>query len=186
MSVMYRRNDPLSNTKRNQTMKTKARAKRTAGAGSGSGEGVIAGKWRAKARFASDGRKNLTPRRFVHNRGVVRIEDAALERKIIDYLKSGYEVRLFNGSVRLYHCVDKEFRTMYIAAATLADSRVRGCVNDVEFDFVRKDGKHDVQDVIDLELDHRQAKDEMVHVSPDTVVECPKCGFQFRVGKTLN
>ena len=166
-------------------MKRQARAKRTAGAGSGSGEEVIAGKWRAKARFASDGRKNATPRRFVHNRGVVRIEDAAMERKIIDYLKSGYEVRLFNGSVRLYHCVDKEFRTMYIAAATLADSRVRGCVNDVEFDFVRRDGKHDVQDVIDLELDHRQAKDEMVHVSPDTVVECPKCGFQFRVGKTL-
>ena len=166
-------------------MKRQAGGKRTAGAGSGAGEEVIAGKWRAKARFGSDGRKNATPRRFVHNRGVVRIEDAALERKIIDYLKSGYEVRLFNGSVRLYHCVDKEFRTMYIAAATLADSRVRGCVNDVEFDFVRRDGRHDVQDVIDLELDHRQERDETVHVSPDTVVECPKCGFQFRVGKTL-
>ena len=32
--------------------------------------------------------------------------------------------------------------------ATLADSRVRSCVHDIEFDFVRRDGRHDVQDVI--------------------------------------
>ena len=99
--------------------------------------------------------------------------------------EAGYEVRLFGGSLRLYHCVDKEFRTMYVAAATLADSRVRSCVHDIEFDFVRRDGRHDVQDVINLELDRRTAADEMPHVTPDTVVKCPECGATFRVGKAL-
>ena len=54
--------------------------------------------------------------------------------------------------------------------ATLADSRVRSCVHDIEFDFVRRDSRHDVQDVINLELDRRTAADEMPHVTPDTVV----------------
>ena len=69
--------------------------------------------------------------------------------------------------------------------ATLADSRVRSCVHDIEFDFVRRDGRHDVQDVINLELDRRTAADEMPHVTPDTVVKCPECGATFRVGKAL-
>ena len=69
--------------------------------------------------------------------------------------------------------------------ATLADSRVRSCVHDIEFDFVRRDGRHDVQDVINLELDRRTAADEMPHVTPDTVVRCPECGATFRVGKAL-
>ena len=145
----------------------------------------LEGKWRATARYGSDGRKNTVPRRFVHNRGVRDIEDRRLEKKIVGLLRDGYEVRLFGGSVRLYHCVDKEFRTMYVAAATLADSRVRSCVHDIGFEFVRKDGKHDVQDVIDMELDRRTAANEMPHITPDTVVECPECGAQFRVGKVL-
>ena len=69
--------------------------------------------------------------------------------------------------------------------AGIADSRVRSCVHDIEFDFVRRDGRHDVQDVINLELDRRTAADEMPHVTPDTVVKCPECGATFRVGKAL-
>ena len=70
-------------------------------------------------------------------------------------------------------------------AAGIADNRVRSCVHDIEFDFVRRDGRHDVQDVINLELDRRTAADEMPHVTPDTVVRCPECGATFRVGKAL-
>lgn len=146
-------------------------------------ETVIKGKWRAKARYYGSGARQPVPRRYVHNRGIKSIEDRRLEQKITEYLRSGFEVRLFGGSVRLYHCVNKEFNTMYIAATTIADSRVRSCVHDIEFDFVRKDGKHDRQDVIDMELDRRQAA--MLHITPDTVVECPECGTQFRVGKVL-
>ena len=159
-------------------MKTKPKAKSDE-------KTVLKGKWRATAQYHGDGQKNAVPRRFVHNRGVREIEDRRLERKITDLLRSGYEVRLFGGSVRLYHCVDKEFRTMYVAAATLADSRMRSCVHDIEFDFVHKGGKRDRQDVVDMELDRRQARDGMIHVTPDTVVECPECGTQFRIGKVL-
>ena len=70
-------------------------------------------------------------------------------------------------------------------AATLADSRVRSCVHDIEFDFVRRDGRHAVQDVITLQLDRRTPADEMTHVTTDTVVNCPECGATFRVGKAL-
>ena len=149
------------------------------------GETVITGQWQAKARYDGNGRKNIVPRRFVRNRGTKEIEDRQLERKIVGLLRSGYEVRLFGGSVRLYHCVDKEFSTMYVAASTLADSRLRSCVHDIAFDFVRKDGRHDRQDVIDMELDRRIAADEMPHITPDTTVECPKCGHRFRVGRKL-
>ena len=162
-------------------MKTKSKVK----VKSKRDETVIEGQWRATARYGGSGRKNTVPRRFVHNRGVRAIEDRRLEKKIVDLLRGGYEVRLFGGSVRFYHCVDKEFRSMYVAAATLADSRVRSCVHDIEFDFVRRDGRHDVQDVINLELDRRTAADEMPHVTPDTVVKCPECGATFRVGKAL-
>ena len=148
-------------------------------------ETVIRGKWRATARYASNGRTNLVPRRFVNNRGIREIDDSRLERRIIGLLRSGYEVRLFGGSIRLYHCVDKEFRTMYVAASTLADSRMRSCVHDIAFDFVRKDGTHDRQDVVDMEFDRRQAKDELIHITPDTIGECPTCGTQFRIGKIL-
>ena len=158
-------------------MKTKSKVKRE--------DTVIEGQWRATARYGGSGRRNTVPRRFVHNRGHKDIEDRRLEKKIVDLLRGGYEVRLFGGSVRLYHCVDKEFRTMYVAASTLADSRVRSCVHDIAFDFVRRDGRHDVQDVIDMELDRRTAVDEMPHITPDTTVECPKCGHRFRVGKKL-
>ena len=94
-------------------------------------------------------------------------------------------MRLFGGSVRLYHCVDKELRTMYVAAATIADSRVRSCVHDIEFDFVRKGERKSIADVMDMELHRRNEADEMPHITPDTVVECPGCGARFRVGKVL-
>ena len=155
--------------------KTKAKSKET----------IIKGKWRATAGYASNGRTNLVPRRFVRNRGVREIEDRRLEWKITDLLRSGYEVRLFGGSVRLYHCVDREYRTMYVAARTMADSRLRSCVHDIGFDFVREGRMKSAADVMDMELDRRNAADEMPHITPDTIVECPECGAKFRVGKNL-
>ena len=34
-------------------------------------------------------------------------------------------------------------------------------------------------------LHRRNEADEMPHITPDTVVECPGCGARFRVGKAL-
>ena len=69
--------------------------------------------------------------------------------------------------------------------AGIADSRVRSCVHDIEFDFVRKGERKSIADVMDMELHRRNEADEMPHITPDTVVECPGCGARFRVGKVL-
>jgi len=91
-------------------------------------------------------------------------------------VREGYDVTLCE-AVRFYACVSR-LETPFVAAQTMgnfrrsiADKAVRPVLHGRNVSVARV-----------KELD-RQARRERRHVTPDTMVACPKCGFEFRVGR---
>jgi len=131
----------------------------------------------------NQGPRRNTLRRYVHNRGIRRFEDARLEAKIIHQLRNGYEVRLFGDSIRLYHCLDRNLESMIIAASMLKEGRVRESVRDLSFRFQHNRKIVGRKEIALLEA--KQREERRLAVTPDTMVTCPNCGTEFRVGRKL-
>ena len=100
-----------------------------------------------------------------------------------ELLRQGYEVRLATtdgvDAVRLYPCVETDMMTMFVAAATMGP--FRGTLADKRVRFTHRG--HEVTRSEARRMN--EAKVAESRVTPDTVVECPKCGHRFRVGKKL-
>ena len=100
-----------------------------------------------------------------------------------ELLRQGYEVRLAStdgrDAVRLYPCVETDMKTMFVAAATM--DPFRGTLADKRVRFTHRGREVTRSEARRL----NDAKAAEPHVTPDTVVECPKCGHRFRVGKKL-
>ena len=100
-----------------------------------------------------------------------------------ELLRQGYEVRLAStdgiDAVRLYPCVGTDMKTMFVAAATMEP--FRGVLADKRVRFTHRG--HEVTRGEARRLN--AAKVAEAHVTPDTTVECPRCGNRFRVGKRL-
>jgi len=108
------------------------------------------------------------------------------ESEIIAYLKSGYEVRIgsMKSGIRLFPYLNTDFETQRIVAQTHGD--FREAIKDAPW---TEGGRveHDMDEMRKC-VERRNTFDResyQSHVSPDTMVECPKCGFNFRVGKKL-
>lgn len=135
--------------------------------------------------------------RKIVTRGIVTSRDfgqvhqfyaEALLMAITEILRSGYEYRLFdkdgNEAVRLYPCVEKDMKTVFVAAQTMGD--FRHALSDkrvVPFVKGRLASKKEVQET--LEASDRTRSRGIVAVTPDMMATCPACGFEFRVGKKL-
>lgn len=160
------------------------------GRGNPSRETLMAvGKWRAKVSAKSSGPHRADMRRKVMTRGVKTIDvlDLFEEAKLL--LRQGYEVRLASENdgeaIRLYPCLDANYAQMFVAAMTMGG--FRQSVGDIPFCMVH------CGETVDLEEERvaKERKAETIrrqsrqNVSPDTVVTCPKCGTEFRVGKVL-
>lgn len=106
------------------------------------------------------------------------------------WLRRGYEVRLCDeherDAIRIYPLADKECKTMYPQAATMGDFRKYALVGKV---LRVKHGDREISDAetgkLVREQESRHESTNIACVTPDTVVKCPNCGIQFRVGKTL-
>ena len=100
-----------------------------------------------------------------------------------ELLRQGYEVRLAStdgvDAVRLYPCVETDMTTMFVAAATMGP--FRGILADKRVRFSHRG--HEISRSEARRMN--EAKVAEPHVTPDTTVECPKCGHRFRVGKKL-
>ena len=100
-----------------------------------------------------------------------------------ELLRQGYEVRLAStdgrDAVRLYPCVETDMKTMFVAAATMEP--FRGTLADKRVRFTHRG--HEVTRSEARRLN--AAKVAEARVTPDTTVECPKCGHRFRVGRKL-
>lgn len=131
------------------------------------------------------------PARKVITRGVAKVELTGRQaERIAKMLASGMEVRLAMGgeeAIRLFPCAATDFRTMFVAAETMGGFR-HEAYRGRSLAFTSRRGARRVgRDEVDGRVGRTLAeRDGRVHVSPDTVVACPRCGFEFRVGKKLS
>lgn len=113
-----------------------------------------------------------------------------VERQIVDLLRGGFEVRLFNGSLRIYHLVNNDGK-LTLGAQVLKDSKLAKAMKSVKIECFRGDESVDISFLRKFADDCREeARKEAKEAakswaSPDTMVTCPKCGNTFRVGQKL-
>ena len=94
-------------------------------------------------------------------------------------------------SVRLIPVLDKSCKIMHVTAQSmgkfnselLADKKVTVIHRDRELSEKETENLVSAQ-AAKFDPEFRRA--ERYHVSPDTVVTCPNCGTEFRVGKQLS
>ena len=134
-------------------------------------------KIRSKGRNHAVSRKVLTKAKHPISLISNEIDRAA------ELLRQGYEVRLAStdgvDAVRLYPCVETDMKTMFVAAATM--DPFRGTLADKRVRFTHRG--HEVTHREARQLNETKVAES--RVTPDTTVECPKCGHRFRVGKKL-
>ena len=138
----------------------------------------------------ASGRGRL-PARKVLTKGVVKIAlNRPLAERIATMLGCGYEVQLTVNSkeaFRMYPCAKSDFKSMFLrcqAMGEFGEAIYRGR----KLTFTSRRGYRRIErEEVDerVERAKREAADKREHVTPDSVVTCPQCGYEFRVGKTL-
>ena len=139
-------------------------------------------------------------KRYVKTNGIITGEQLAAEMaldnetlmhvvdEIVRIVKAGYEVRLGHTEedcVRFYPLLDKECKKMLLIAQTIGG--MRESVSKLKFSVYRKGMEIDEEET-EQEISQAKRKHELhqvVSVTPDTMVTCPKCGTKFRVGRAL-
>ena len=144
--------------------------------------------WDAEVKCTSDGPGRSVLRRKVLTKGTKTIKCPKVINDAIRLLRMGFEVRLGNeqgDAIRLYPCMGKDFDTMFAAAMTTGD--FRNCLNDKKAKVIRRFGKAvTVDEAVEEGKKKYEASKAHQAVTPDTMVKCPKCGCEFRVGKVLS
>lgn len=107
---------------------------------------------------------------------------------IVDLLRSGFEYRMLdedgNEALRLFPCVEKDMKTVFVAAQTMGEFRKE--LNDKEVaPFVKGclASQSEAREMLDAA--NKTRKGGYVAVTPDMMATCPRCSFEFRVGKKL-
>ena len=133
--------------------------------------------------LASNGKNHSIVRKVI-TKDVKSLDAGDLIYDAIRLLKQGYEVRLNdNGgdaALRLYPCVDKEMKSMYISAQTMGD--FRHSLKGKKIAFTRGGEDISTEEAFDFAKKCKKRGDE---VTPDKMATCPKCGKHFRVGKRV-
>ena len=130
------------------------------------------------------------PARKVLTKGVAKVElTKAQTERIAKMLGSGREVRLAIGgedAIRLYPCAATDFKTMFVAAETMGEFR-HAAYRGRHLAFTSRNGGRNVgEDEIEERVSRAcRTGGNRAHVSPEKLVRCPKCGFEFKVGKSL-
>lgn len=131
-----------------------------------------------KGAHAAIGRKVLTKGRTYF---IVHLQE------ITKLLRSGQEVLLTDNAdsdsgIRLYPCMDKGVKEMFVAAQTMGD--FRKTLNDVKFNIVSRGQRisRKTCDAMILTQTQRFVNAKREAACPTRVVECPKCGYEFEIG----
>ena len=122
--------------------------------------------------------------RKVVTTGIETVECEELLKTIAAWLRSGKEVRL-GDAIRIYPCMDVGLKSMFPAAQTIGD--FRNLLRDKKTQAIHC-GKSVKKDVIVKKAKERneEYKSNRIEVTPDTMVVCPVCGSEIRVGKAVN
>ncbi len=110
-------------------------------------------------------------------------------QEIIGNLSQGKEVRLAHDGVdmiRLFPCAEGDLAGMFVCAQTMGDFRHEPYVGKSLKYTTRKCTMALSKTKVEKLVRRARQKDpEREHVSPETVVKCPNCGTEFKVGKSL-
>ncbi len=120
--------------------------------------------------------------------GHINLTNSQMEN-LTKMLRSGKEVRFRHDGEdlwRMYPCADVDLKTMFVATMTMGDFR-RDVYKGKRLRFTSESGKRDLkaEDVDRIMSEAAADRAEREHVSPETVVVCPQCGYEFKVGKSL-
>lgn len=141
--------------------------------------------------------KHSSLRRKVLTRGIIRIKMPCLVEKITSKLRRGLEVRITGAdgedAIRFFPLAGTDCKSMFPKAQAMGD--FAKCLGDKRLTVV---SGHDRRKLDDDEIGSKIAAQkeryveeyERTHadrpsVPPDTVVTCPNCGTEFRVGRQL-
>lgn len=96
------------------------------------------------------------------------------------------EIRLATGdgkeAIRLYRVLTHKLDEQFIAAQTMGDFR-HGISDNRSVRFTHRNKTMTRKEVERVNLDQKAKR---ANVTPDTLVTCPACGTEFRVGKSLS
>jgi len=158
----------------------------------------IRGVGRLRVDIRRKNRFTRTVRRLVKTNGTLSGEELAAEMnidhetvkhilgEIVRIVRAGYEVRLGSdeSGVRFYPLLTKECDKMLLIAQSIGE--FRDSVGDLKFDIYRGGEQIDERET---ESFKKTCEKEFVSLSkcvtPDMMVNCPKCGYEFRVGKKM-
>lgn len=152
-----------------------------------------------KVKGNGHGRK---PARKVVTRGIHKVLLKVEKSEITNYLRRGYEVRLvFAGycenAIRLFPFMARDLKHMEVKAETIGSFRTE-TLADKNAVFARLGKNVSRSDVEDFESEKKNetpvgkwkpsmgGESDIQSVTPDTMVTCPKCGYNFRVGRKNN
>ena len=113
----------------------------------------------------------------------------SLSKSIVEKLRQGREVRLefygYGPGIRLFPCMDKECEKMNVIAQTIGE--FRECLSDKKVKIIHGNRELSEAETAQLirESEEHYESSKRICVSPDTMVTCPECGTEFRVGKQL-
>jgi len=134
-------------------------------------------------------KKNATLQRKVITKGIVNLDLGELFGKIEMLLRAGYEVRC-NESIRLFPMSYSDLRGMYVGAATIGVFHTR------PYDGIHPTTFYRGQKVNGPKMAEEQRRrhedylehihNDVVEVTPDMIVECPRCSLHIRVGKKIS
>ena len=132
--------------------------------------------------------RGVLPARKVVTRGVVRIGATQLLHDVRVSLRRGVEVRLVENredAVRFIPLMDsKKTDKMLVNAKAMGDFCER-TLSDKKARFMQY-GKEVSVEEVKAYVERKKSEThncECDFVTPDTMVECPKCGYSFRVGR---
>ena len=153
------------------------------------GEPRVEGEWDAEVSIRRNkDRTHQSMARKVKTKKLIRVrfDTDFTKRK----LRQGYEVILTDRDghnvLRLFPCMNTDFTEMYVSAQTLGDFRHKTLEgikwHTTYYGFARSNNE-----VRELNEDEREAnaKRKFIEVTPDTIINCPKCGTEIRVGRAL-
>ena len=153
------------------------------------GEPRVEGEWEAEVRIKKNNdTTHKGMRRKVKTKKLIKLcfdADFAKRR-----LRQGYEVVLMDREgrdvLRLFPCMNTDFTEMFVSAQTLGDFRHK-TLEGIKWHTTYHGSDRSNDEVRELNDTVRDvnSKRKFIEVTPDTVIECPNCGTEIRVGKAL-
>ena len=145
--------------------------------------------WDPVTNVKKGGNSGRIPRKLV-GRGIVTISNKttdALLRKIAENARMGIETRLAYSDgkwgVRFVQMVTPDLKRIELVARVAKESQLGTCLAEKKPIIVHCGRQIDEDEADELVNEARGKDKKRAWVTPDTMVECPKCGFEFRVGR---